>query len=205
MDIHSAVERFGPGVISLVGQLDQVLSDLSMYQEIYEGAFDAHLALGIDTAVARQLAALPYLDSACEVMVVAEEVGVEVLSAARIYFALGAALRLHRLRRRLRTTAARHHWDHLALAGLYDDLFREQRRLAVQALTSPEIMPRLDDDDLDADAAAMHWLNAAVGGFPRWQRLFAELEAQPSVNLAMLSVAVRQLGALSGRAARSAA
>jgi NAD-specific glutamate dehydrogenase len=91
------------------------------------------------------------------------------------------------------------------LAGLYDDLFREQRRLAVQALTSPEIAPRLDDPDLDADAAALHWLEAAVGGFGRWQRLFAELEGQPAVDLAMLSVAVRQLGALSGRDARSAA
>ena len=194
MDISAAVERFGPGVASLVDRLDQVLSDVSTY----EAAFERHRAQEIDELVARRLAALPLLDTICEVVVVAEEVGVDVLTAAKVYFSIGATLRLHRLRRRLDGSGAHDHWERLALAGLYDDLFREQRRLAIEALTSAEIAAKLDDPALDADRAIAGWLDQAVQGFGRWQRLLAELESQPSADLAMLAVAVRQLGAVGG-------
>ncbi len=49
------------------------------------------------------------------------------------------------------------------------------------------------------------WLNSAVAGLARWQRLLAELERQPGADLAMLSVAVRSLSGLYGSEAARAA
>ena len=48
------------------------------------------------------------------------------------------------------------------------------------------------------------WLANSVAGFQRWQRLLADLEGQTAPDLAMLSVALRSLGSLSGAPAAAA-
>jgi NAD-specific glutamate dehydrogenase len=120
-----------------------------------------------------------------------------------VYFAIDACLRLARLRDRLEQTSPRDHWERSALAGLYDDLIAQHRRLTIEAFASPRVLPATADASVEQRVAG--WLDASVTGFARWQRLLAELERQPGADLAMLSVAVRSLSDMcdgeTGRAA----
>ena len=124
----------------------------------------------------------------------ADSVGSDVVAASRVYFAIDARLQLGRLRDRLERTSPRSHWERRALAGLHADLVAELRRLKVEAFNSGQVRPDAEDIGIEEQVAA--WLNSSVTGFGRWQRLLAELERQPSADLAMLSVAVRFLGEL---------
>ena len=133
---------------------------------------------------------------ACEVVVVADKVGRDVVAAGSVYFAIDACLRLARLRDRLEQTSPRDHWERSALAGLYDDLIAQHRRLTIEAFASPRVLPEAADAGASVEERVAAWLDASVTGFARWQRLLAELERQPAADLAMLSVAVRSLSDL---------
>jgi NAD-specific glutamate dehydrogenase len=131
-------------------------------------------------------------------------VGTEVVTAGRTYFALDAQLHLGRLRGLLERASPRNHWERIALAGLYEDLVEEHRRLTVQAFASSLVQPQ-GEVDVDAlQATVLDWLHRAVPGFGRWQRLLAELDRQSGTDLAMLSVAVRSLALLDASQAAAA-
>jgi NAD-specific glutamate dehydrogenase len=128
------------------------------------------------------------------VVAVADQVGSHVVAAGQVYFAIDARLHLDRLRQRLEQTTPRSHWERSALAGLHEDLVAQHRRLTIEAFGSGRLGPEVAGDDIEERVAA--WLDASVAGFARWQRLLAELERQPSADLAVLAVAVRFLNQL---------
>jgi glutamate dehydrogenase len=162
----------------------------------YGQAVDNYLGQSIEASLSRRLATLSYLFPACEVVAVAEEVGLPVIATGRVYFALDARLQLGKLQQLIERTSPRNHWERHALAGLYEDLFREHRRLTTDALRERSIRSLADSADGSVDPAIAAWLEQEVAGYGRWQRLLAELDTQASPDLAMLSVAVRALGTL---------
>jgi glutamate dehydrogenase len=141
---------------------------------------------------------------ACEVVEVAATVGSDVAAAGGVYFAIAAGLHLARLRDRIELTSPRNQWERSALAGLYEDLMAQHRRLTIEAFASGR-MPGTADADVSVEERVVAWLNSAVAGLARWQRLLAELERQPDADLAMLSVAVRSLSGLRGSEAAARA
>jgi NAD-specific glutamate dehydrogenase len=129
---------------------------------------------------------------------VAAPVGSDVGTAGSVYFAIDAGLHLARLRDRIELTSPRSQWERSALAGLYEDLMAQHRRLTVEAFASGRMRPGTADPEVSVEERVTAWLKGAVAGLGRWQRLLAELERQPGADLAMLSVAVRSLSGLHG-------
>jgi len=66
------------------------------------------------------------------------------------------------------------------------------------------VRPHADAGPEALQDAVATWLQGAVAGFGRWQRLLIELDGQPSADLAMLSVAARTLAGLDPREANAA-
>ncbi|MEM7025789.1 MAG: NAD-glutamate dehydrogenase domain-containing protein, partial [Pseudomonadota bacterium] len=202
IDVRTGVERFGPGVARVLGQLDDVLAEAQKHA--FDESVERHLTQGIEDDLARSLAALPHMFPACEVVAVADQVGIEVLEAGAIYFALDAGLHLGHLRDLLQSSTPRTPWERLALAGLFDDVVEEQRRLTIQALTRGQLAARADAPDSAAGSAeerVRHWLANEVAGVTRWQQVLAEIDGQPRADLAMLAVVVRALNGLDSRQA----
>jgi glutamate dehydrogenase len=203
VDIAAAVDRFAAGISALLRSLDAVLT--AAYRQAFEHAVDHHLAQGTGPDLARRCAALPYLFMACEVVEVADKVGRDVVAAGSVYFAIDACLRLARVRDRLEQASPRNHWERTALAGVYDDLVAQHRRLTIEAFASGQVAPEGAVEGTSVEERVAGWLETSVTGFARWQRLLAELERQPGADLAMLSVAVRSLGGLCEGATERAA
>ncbi|MEM7026439.1 MAG: hypothetical protein AAF637_28260, partial [Pseudomonadota bacterium] len=159
---------------------------------------------GIEDELSRSLAGLPYMFPACEVVAVADQVGVEVLEAGAVYFALDAGLHLGHLRDFLLGATPNSPWDRIALAGLYDDVMEQHRRLTVQALAHPQLGPAAADKGgaaASVEEQVQQWLADEVMGFNRWQQVMAKIDAQQRTELAMLAVAVRSLSGLDSRQA----
>ncbi len=127
---------------------------------------------------------------------VADKTDVDVVDAGKVYFALDSALHLGKLLELLQRMVPSSHWDRLAIAGLYDDIVEEHRRLAIQALTSDRVRKGLERSVCEVHADIGEWLHASVTGHGHWERLLSEVETRTSLDLAMLSVAVRALGRL---------
>jgi glutamate dehydrogenase len=203
IDVRAGIDRFAPGIRRVLGGLNDVLAQAQ--RQAFDAEVERYLAQGIEGELARALAALPYMFPACEVVAVADEVGIEPLEAGAIYFALDAALQLGHLRDLLQAAIPRTPWDRLALAGLYDDLVEEHRRLTIQALTRGQMVARTAPKGRGASATveqgAQQWLANEVVGIGRWQQVLAEIDSQPRADLAMLAVAVRTLNDLDSRQA----
>jgi glutamate dehydrogenase len=203
VDMAAAVERFAAGTADLLRRLDMVLP--AAERQALAQATDQYLGQGMAPDLARRCAALPYLPMACEVVEVADRVGSDVVAAGSVHFAIDAGLQLARLRERIEQTSPRSQWERSALAGLYEDLMAQHRRLTIEAFASGRMQPGTGEPGASVEERVASWLNSAVTGHARWQRLLAELERQPAADLAMLSVAVRSLSGLYGSAPARAA
>jgi glutamate dehydrogenase len=192
----AAVKRFAAGIADLLRRLDTVLPEAEC--QTFGQAVEHYLAQGMTRDLARRCAALPYLPMACEVVEVADKVGSEVVAAGSVYFAIDAGLHLARLRDRIEQTSPRNQWERSALAGLYEDLVAQHRRLTIEAYASARLQAATAEAAGSVEDRIAAWLNSAVSGLARWQRLLSELERQPGADLAMLSVAVRSLSGVFG-------
>jgi glutamate dehydrogenase len=196
VDIAATVDRFAAGIADLMGRLDTVLPEAE--RKAHQQAVEQYLAQGMPPDLAVRCAALPYLCMASEVVEVAATVGSDVAAAGGVYFAIAAGLHLARLRDRIELTSPRSQWERSALAGLYEDLMAQHRRLTIEAFASGRMQSGIAEAAVRVEERVDAWLSSAVPGLARWQRLLAELERHPAADLAMLSVAVRALSGLYG-------
>ena len=103
---------------------------------------------------------------------------------AQVHFGVGAQLGLTKLRAQVSALPAESYWQSLAKAALGDDLAGLHRAIVLDAVGQ-------DGDGADARLAAWEARNGAT--LERAKRLLAEFGDAKSVDLAMLSVALREL------------
>ena len=114
---------------------------------------------GVPKDVAEDVAVLPLLGAAPEVVLLAEAEKVAVDAAAHAYFAMGALIGLDRLRALAGNIATADHWDRLALRRIIDDLYMAQRLLTSEALKRM----RPGTGQLDGAAAVRSWAKLRAG------------------------------------------
>jgi glutamate dehydrogenase len=190
-DVAAAIGRFRPGIEALARLLPDSLSGSEQrgYREIEERL----AAEGVPAALAARVAGFDAQFAALDIAEVAGALGCDVARVARLYFALGGGLEFPWLRSRIATLAADSHWKALAKAALRDDLAGLQRQLAADAL---EGSPGEGDPARLVEA----WEAANRALVERFRQVLADLRAAESPDLAMLSVAMRELRNLAGRA-----
>ena len=185
LDIAAYVAEFQPRIAAIQERLVDILPS-SMLATVK--VREAELVVdGIPEALARRVASLDVMTSAMDIVRIARadaDHGVE--DVARVYFGVGARLNLDRLRSASANITAETPWQKSALAALVDDLFNYQSTLASRVITETNGAP----EPVDA------WLAARPRVVERIDQTMHELRAASSVDLAMLTVASRQLRAL---------
>ena len=107
---------------------------------------------------------------------------------AKVYFGVGARFGLDRLRTAGAAIAADTPWQKAAVAALLDDLFSYQSVLASRVIGEA-------NGSRDADPVET-WLAQRGRVVERIEQTMNEVRSAPNVDLAMLSVASRQLRVL---------
>jgi len=189
LSIRESVAAYAPAIAEVQDALEDVLAESQRAELLASG--NRHSDVGIASGLARRIAAMPYLLSACDIVAVARLSGEDHrdgrLRAARIYFALADVLHLSWLRARLNGTVIHSRWERMALSGLEDKLGRALQILTQRALTA----------GVAADTAAVEdWASRALPGLERYNTLRREIESAAHVDQAMLSVAVSMLDKL---------
>ena len=184
LDIAATVAQFGPGVRAMADELPHLLAKADLDGVVQTA--ERFAAQGVPEELAARVASLDALFSGLNVIEVASATGEPVGSVAGVWFALGARLDLHWLRNQIAGLPAETRWQALSKGALRDDLYSEQRELTAQVL-------RLGSGAGDAEARIDAWLDENRSSVARSQELLEDLREAEPLDIAMLSVALREI------------
>jgi glutamate dehydrogenase len=187
LDVAASVGEFRPRIEAIETQLVKILPAAMLGRVRLRQA--ELMETGIPESLARRIASLDVLSSAMDIIRIARaDTGRAVEDVARVYFGLGERFNLDRLRNSSQTVAAETPWQKTALMAVVDDLFAYQGTLAARVIR--ESNGAGANDPVDA------WLLNRLRVVERVDQTMHDFRASTTVDLAMLSVASRQLRTL---------
>jgi glutamate dehydrogenase len=186
-DLTRSIRRFQGGAERVAALLPRVLSDPAGFAAT-AGRLEKE---GVPADLARRAAGFDAIFSALDIVEVAAGLGADIDAVARVHFALAGELDFPWLRAAIGRLAGDDHWHALAKAALRDDLASMLRALAADAL-------RAEPGAADPVALIAAWKNRNAVLYERFRQVLAELRAAEAPDLAMLSVALRELRNLAG-------
>ncbi len=187
LDIAAYTEEFRPRIAAIESNLVRILpASLLANVRVRQAEL---MEDGIPEELARRVASLDVMSSAMDIIRISRtdaEHGVE--DVARVYFGVGARFSLDRLRSASQTIAAETPWQKTALVTLVEDLYSYQSQLASRVIAETDGTGGADPVD--------RWLAARPRVVERVDQTMHDFRAASTVDLAMLTVASRQLRTL---------
>jgi glutamate dehydrogenase len=187
-DMGTTIATFAPAAAALQERMASMLEGSAL--DDVAARTRALQAAKVPDALAQRVAALEAMGGALDIVEVAQALGRDVAEVAEIYFRLGHRLGLDWLRQRASALAATGHWQALARSALRDDVAGLQRALTRDVL--------LHGASGSAAARIAAWEAASRIARDRAARVVDEVKAAAEPDLAMLSVALRELRNLAG-------
>ncbi len=189
--LAATIENFRPQIRRIEALLPQLLSG----SERDAFARDARRLgeAGVPAELAARVAGFDALFSALDLVELASSRRGDPETVARLQFALAEELDLPWLRGRIAALPADNHWQALARAALRDDLAGMQRSLTANALGAAQ-------PGAGAGQPIALWKERHAALYERFRQILADLRSADRPDLAMLSVALRELRNLAARA-----
>jgi glutamate dehydrogenase len=184
ISVAGLIERYRDHIGVLTEQLPK-LQDAQSRAETQKAVEDLKQA-GLTPDLALRFAGLDALYNGLYLVEVAEQTGMPVEDAARVYFLLGAELNLGWLAQRLAELPSQDRWHASARAALRDELAVRHRDLCIAVLVGGMA-------SASAAAKLETWLRQNNTLVARYRQLIDELIALDEIDLAMLSVALREV------------
>ncbi len=193
MDIDSDAQEFSAGIKELSKHLDALVTD-SLLSSIKQRQV-ASVKDGLPEDLAHQIALMPVLSSACDIIRIASEQGTDLKNTARTYFELGECFHLEWLRHKVRYLPREDHWQSEAVNGLMDQLYGSQAGMTIRILRDVNGKGK----KVPAGASIVDlWLEEHGAQFKQLDSLFVDLKRSGTVDLTMLTVAEQRLRNLYG-------
>ncbi len=183
LDIAASVDHFEPGVSALFASLSKLLigRELKQFRETRQ----LYVNIGVPETLAEQVALLPVMRPALDLVEVASQTGADVTRIADIYFCLADAVKLNWLRDQIEQLAVDGQWQAAARGSLRENLFEIHRTLTaeVQALA-----PRKE-----TDVAVESWIKKNHDRVEHARNMLQEMRTSATMEFATLSVAVQEI------------
>jgi glutamate dehydrogenase len=141
---------------------------------------------GVPTELAQRVGHLKALSTACDIIRIARGVGRSVEEVAETYFLLGSRFRLDWLRHSANVLTPENPWYQMALGAIIEDLWGTQGDLAGRVLANGGC----------GKPAVEKWAEQRKATVGRVEDIVTELMKHGSLDLAMLTVANRELRGL---------
>jgi len=190
-NLDATIRRFSPGVAEVGVGLErwQVVNE----REALEAEARRLEALGVPAALAQRAARLDAQVAGLDIVEVAEDMASTIETVAGVYFGVGGRLSLGWLSQQISGLASDSHWQGLARVAMGNDLSSLARELAHSVLKSGA---RAGQRPADAKALIEAWQAQREFKLARCHQLLADLKPLATLDMAMLSVLLRELRAL---------
>ncbi|MGH1456146.1 MAG: NAD-glutamate dehydrogenase [Alphaproteobacteria bacterium] len=188
MDVNKDAKEFSAGIKELSQHLDGLVTD--GLKDSIKNRQNAAVHDGIPKDLAHQIALMPVMSSACDIIRISSEQNTDLKNTARTYFELGERFYLDWLRQQARFLSHEDHWQDEAANGLIDQLYGSQAGMTVRILR-----------DMNGKATKMPkgtslvdvWLENHQHHLKQLDSLFVDLRRAGTVDLTMLTVAEQRL------------
>ncbi len=190
LDIGREIENFGNGIDKLSSNLGKLLtSDQkdSVNMRTISGERD-----GLPKKLAEQIALMPVLSSACDIIRISLEQNTDLLDTARTYFEVGEEFHMDWLRQQARYLPSDDQWQAEATHGLVDQLYGCQAAVTVRILTDTKGKAAKDK------TLGETWMNKHSHQVEQLMPLFVDLRHAGTIELPMLIIAEQRLRNLAG-------
>ncbi len=184
LNIEAIMANFAPAIETFMGCFESQLS--TTLEKAYLTQTSKLVEADVPSPLAKRIASLEVLASACDVVQVANHFKLSVHVTGAVYFELGARLRLGWLRRCASAALSDAYWDQLAVKSLIRELYRHQRRLTAKVLETL-------CNDTTCHTSVDAWQALHSKEMERYQRFIDDLKSQESIDLSMLIVAARNV------------
>lgn len=141
---------------------------------------------GIPIELAATLARAEALLAVLDIMQVENSLQLGLDTVASVYFNLGESLELDWLRHAINLLPRDNRWQNLARISLRDDIYRQHRALVALVLQGAE-------GPIDTNLIIARWFKQRDESIAKVQTFIGELKAQTTLDLAMLSAALREI------------
>ncbi len=192
VELTRAVDALRPAVAMLAVELESLLPQ-GERGAIAERA-STFVQAGVPEVLARRVAALDTLAASGDIAALAAIGRVPVTDSARLYFELGARLGFEWLRAAADRLPRETHWHMMASNAVMDDLATVQRGLAASALAGAPVGAAAGA--IDVEGLIDSWSAPRREALDRVERVILDLKSQPTLDLAMLTVAANELRGL---------
>jgi glutamate dehydrogenase len=179
LDIAATIARFTPGAAAVSEALPTLIA-------LDAGDVANLTAAGVPAVLAGQIAQIEELVPTLDIVEIADAVGLDPVSTAQAYFALGERLELHWLREQIVALPRDTRWDAMARSALRDDVYAEQAALTEDVLGAGATRRS------PAERVAA-WLSHNEVAVDRCLSVVADLRSAGPLDVARLSVAVREV------------
>ncbi len=193
MDVNDDSKEFSAGIKELSASLDELVTD-DLRERINQRQ-NGFMQDGIPKELAFKIALMPVLSSACDIIRISSEQGMDMKNTARTYFELGERFHLDWMRQKARFLPHEDHWQSEAANGLMDQLYSSQAGMTVRILRdingkSKKVSKSGSMVDIWAEQHSHH--------LKQLDGLFVDLRRAGTVDLTMLTVAEQRLRSLYG-------
>jgi len=193
LDIAETVAQFRAAATAIAEQLTKLLH--SDDRKALRERMRSYTNAAVSKPLALHIAGLEVWYDSLDITEVAKDTGTDIPVVAEMYFALHSKLGLHWLTEQIKLLPRLNPWQRKARTGLLDELNSELRALSTQVLVS-------SDSADDAVVRINAWLSRNRIGIDHCHSVFAEIRAGGKAELAMLTVAMRELRALNHAVAK---
>jgi glutamate dehydrogenase len=183
-DMASTISHFAQGVEALARQLPGVLDEAD--RERMQSLTAKLMESGVPESTATRASSLDALFAALDIVEVSAMSEQKVERVAGVYFDLATQLGLPELREQINALPADQHWRAMARNAMLDDLASLQVAITGEAING-------FDDGASPETLVSAWRSRNQRAIERTKQLLAELKNAPSMDISMISVALREL------------
>ena len=184
LDVAETVARYAPGFAAVAEELPSLLGASALEEATVRAR--ALTDVDVPAELAGHMSRLLSLVPAPDMVEIAAVSGLDVTSVAEAYFALGERLELQWLRDRIVSLPRDTRWAAMARAALRDDVYAEQAGLTKHVVRS-------GTNGQAARGLVESWLAQNASAVERSRQVLADIRTGGALDLARLSVAVREL------------
>ncbi|NNF51091.1 MAG: NAD-glutamate dehydrogenase [Gammaproteobacteria bacterium] len=183
LNIADSVDHFRPGVTELFKTMQKLLlgSELKQFKETRQ----LYVNIGVPDSLADEIALLPVMRPALDLVEVAKATDSTVTRIADIYFSLADATGINWLRKQIEKLAVDGQWQAAARHSLRENLYHTHRGLTAEI---QRLAPGKDPDD-----SVEQWAKAHSQKVGHAKQVLKEMRASANMEFATLSVAVQEI------------